>query len=43
MKEVKFGVIGLGWFGEKHCEALCAIPEVDLYALLLPRCHPCSG
>lgn len=33
MKTVRFGVIGLGWFGEKHCEALSAIPYVDLYAL----------
>lgn len=30
---VKYGVIGLGWFGEKHCEALAGIPQVDLYAL----------
>jgi len=33
MKSVKYGVIGLGWFGEKHCEALAAIPNVELYAL----------
>ena len=33
MEKVKFAVIGLGWFGEKHCEALSAIPHVDLYAL----------
>ena len=33
MKTVKYGVIGLGWFGEKHCEALAAIPNVELYAL----------
>jgi len=30
---VKYGVIGLGWFGEKHCEALAGIPQVDLCAL----------
>jgi UDP-N-acetylglucosamine 3-dehydrogenase len=30
---VKYGVIGLGWFGEKHCEALAAIPGVELHAL----------
>ena len=30
---VKYGVIGLGWFGEKHCEALAGIPQVELYAL----------
>ena len=33
MKKVKYGVIGLGWFGEKHLEALSAIPNVELYAL----------
>ena len=33
MKTVRFGVIGLGWFGEKHCEALTAIPGVELHAL----------
>ena len=30
---VKHGVIGLGWFGEKHCEALSGIDGVELYAL----------
>jgi len=33
MSKVKYGVIGLGWFGEKHCEALSGIANVDLYAL----------
>ncbi|NCO36121.1 MAG: hypothetical protein AUJ92_15580 [Armatimonadetes bacterium CG2_30_59_28] len=33
MKSVKHAVIGLGWFGEKHCEALAGVPNVDLYAL----------
>jgi UDP-N-acetylglucosamine 3-dehydrogenase len=33
MAKVKYGVIGLGWFGEKHCEALSGIPNVELYAL----------
>lgn len=33
MDRVKYGVIGLGWFGEKHCEALADIPNVELYAL----------
>ncbi len=32
MKRVKYGVIGLGWFGEKHCEALAAIPQVELHS-----------
>lgn len=33
MRTVRYGVIGLGWFGEKHCEALSGIPHVELYAL----------
>ena len=33
MKKVKHGVLGLGWFGEKHCEALAAIPNVELHAV----------
>ena len=44
MDRVKMGVIGLGWFGVKHCEALAAIPlfvnlagKTDI--LPLPRRH----
>jgi len=33
MQRVKHGVLGLGWFGEKHCEALAAVPDVELHAL----------
>lgn len=33
MKKIKYGVIGLGWFGEKHLEALAAIPNVELRSL----------
>ncbi len=33
MNKVKVAVIGLGWFGEKHCEALSGISHVELYAL----------
>ncbi|MEX2581609.1 MAG: Gfo/Idh/MocA family oxidoreductase [Verrucomicrobiales bacterium] len=33
MKTVKHGILGLGWFGEKHCEALAAIPNVELHAV----------
>ncbi len=33
MDKVKWGVIGLGFFGEKHCEALSGIPQVELYSL----------
>ncbi len=33
MKKIKYGVIGLGWFGEKHLEALAAIPTVELHSV----------
>jgi|UniRef100_UPI003783F963 UDP-N-acetylglucosamine 3-dehydrogenase len=33
MKKVKHGILGLGWFGEKHCEALAAIPNAEIYAV----------
>ena len=33
MHRVRIGVIGLGWFGVKHCEALAAIPGVELAAV----------
>lgn len=33
MKKIKHGVIGLGWFGEKHCEALAGLPNVELHSL----------
>ena len=33
MDKVRHAVIGLGWFGEKHCEALAAIPNVEIAAV----------
>ena len=33
MNRVRMGVIGLGWFGVKHCEALAAIPSGELAAV----------
>jgi len=33
MTHIKYGVIGLGWFGEKHCEALADLPGVELSSL----------
>ncbi len=33
MKKIKYGIIGLGWFGEKHCEALAGLPNVELHSL----------
>jgi UDP-N-acetylglucosamine 3-dehydrogenase len=37
MSKVKYAVLGLGWFGEKHCEALAGIPGVELFALCTRR------
>src|SRR5690348_12512601 len=33
MDKIKYAVIGLGWFGEKHCEAIADLPNAELYAL----------
>lgn len=33
MKRLVMGVIGLGWFGEKHVEVLSSLPNVDLRAI----------
>ncbi len=37
MPKLRFAVIGLGWFGEKHCEVLAGIPNVELFALCTRR------
>lgn len=37
MNRVRFAVSGLGWFGEKHCEALAGLPQVELFALCTRR------
>jgi len=31
--KVRIGIIGLGWFGEIHCEAIQAVPNLELVAL----------
>src|SRR5882724_1659195 len=33
MDRLRIGVIGLGWFGEIHCEAIIGIPNLKLAAL----------
>lgn len=33
MRKINYGIIGLGWFGEKHCEALAGLPNVQLHSL----------
>ena len=33
MNRLRIGVIGLGWFGEVHCDAISAVPSLELAAL----------
>jgi UDP-N-acetylglucosamine 3-dehydrogenase len=33
MQTVKWGVIGLGWFGEWHADVISSLPGAELYAL----------
>ena len=33
MNRLRMGVIGLGWFGEIHCETIAGIPNIELAAL----------
>ncbi|MCB1487049.1 MAG: Gfo/Idh/MocA family oxidoreductase [Bauldia sp.] len=33
MDRLRIGVIGLGWFGEIHCDAIIGIPNIELAAL----------
>ncbi|MDD5697169.1 MAG: Gfo/Idh/MocA family oxidoreductase [Victivallaceae bacterium] len=37
MKRLKYGIIGLGFFGEKHAETLSGMPEVELAAFSTRR------
>jgi len=37
MKTVKFGVVGLGWFGEKYVQILSKLPHVELTAVCSRR------
>src|SRR5262245_3757122 len=37
MSKVRYAVIGLGWFGEKHCEALAGLANAELFALCTRR------
>ena len=37
MDRLRIGVIGLGWFGEIHCETLVGIPNIELAALCTRR------
>lgn len=34
---IRYAVIGLGWFGEKHCEVLASLAGVELFALCTRR------
>jgi len=40
---VKWGILGAGWFGEKHAEALSGIPNVELYALCRRNAKPLNA
>ncbi|MDX6629298.1 MAG: UDP-N-acetylglucosamine 3-dehydrogenase [Gaiellales bacterium] len=33
MERLRIGVIGLGWFGEIHCETIVGVPSLELVAL----------
>ena len=33
MKKVKWGIIGIGWFGEYHGEGLAGLPDAEIYSL----------
>src|SRR6476620_12425692 len=33
MERLRIGVIGLGWFGEIHCETIVGVPNVERAAL----------
>ncbi len=37
MKNIRWGIIGLGWFGEVHAEVLSALPGIELAALCTRR------
>ena len=36
-KQIRWGLIGLGWFGEVHAEALATMPGIELAALCTRR------
>jgi UDP-N-acetylglucosamine 3-dehydrogenase len=36
-KSVRWGIIGLGWFGEVHAEVLASMPAIDLVAVCEQR------
>ena len=33
MNKIKWGIIGIGWFGEYHGDALAGLPNVEIYGL----------
>ena len=43
MDRLRIGVIGLGWFGEIHCEAIVGIPNLELAALVHAHARPAAG
>ena len=41
MDRIRMGVIGLGWFGEIHCDAIASVPNLELVALCTRRPDLC--
>jgi predicted dehydrogenase len=37
MDRIRIGIIGLGWFGEIHCDAIASVPNLELVALCTRR------
>jgi UDP-N-acetylglucosamine 3-dehydrogenase len=37
MDRLRIGIIGLGWFGEIHCETIVGVPNLELVALCTRR------
>jgi UDP-N-acetylglucosamine 3-dehydrogenase len=37
MDRIRIGIIGLGWFGEIHCDAIAGVPNLELAALCTRR------
>ncbi|OGS21237.1 MAG: hypothetical protein A2252_06090 [Elusimicrobia bacterium RIFOXYA2_FULL_39_19] len=42
MQKVRYGIIGLGFFGEKHAEVLYDMPNVELAAISTRRADRCK-
>ena len=43
MDRLRIGVIGLGWFGEIHCDTIVSVPNLELAALCTRKPERLSG